>query len=100
MFFKRISVSLADPDRGVERGVRGILLFIGKTPFVCALLTKGGILFFEKAQCNIRGENAGFWGRYGSVKNPMSLARLYRPQQPREPPPARSGRERHQVQNS
>ena len=24
----RISVSLADPDRGVEKGVRGILLFI------------------------------------------------------------------------
>jgi hypothetical protein len=25
----RISVSLADPDRGVEKGVRGMLFFMG-----------------------------------------------------------------------
>ena len=29
MLRSRISVSLADPDRGVEKGVRGILFFMG-----------------------------------------------------------------------
>ena len=35
IFFSRSSTSLADPDRGVEKGVRGILfLFMEAHPFL------------------------------------------------------------------